>query len=67
MDWMLFWTAFGAIGGTFGALETAIAVIVELWQTIYSHGVEPFTGVCRITTVTLLNYLSLMILNWKVF
>ena len=36
MDWMLFWTAFGAIGGTFGALATAIAVIVALWQTKYS-------------------------------
>ena len=37
MDWMLFWTAFGAIGGTFGALATAAAVIVALWQTKYAN------------------------------
>lgn len=37
MDWNLFWTAFGAIGGTFGALATAVAVIVALWQTKYSQ------------------------------
>ena len=34
---MLFWTAFGAIGGTFGALATAAAVIVALWQTKYAN------------------------------
>ena len=34
---MLFWTAFGAIGGTLGALATAAAVIVALWQTKYSQ------------------------------
>lgn len=33
MDWNLFWNAFGAIGGTLGALATTIAVIVALWQT----------------------------------
>lgn len=33
MDWNLFWTAFGAIGGTLGALATFVAVIVALWQT----------------------------------
>ena len=32
MDWVLFWTAFGAIGGSVGALATAAAVIVALWQ-----------------------------------
>lgn len=37
MDWMLFWTAFGAIGGTVGALATAGAVIVALWQTKYAQ------------------------------
>ena len=37
MDWMLFWTAFGAIGGTIGALATAGAVIVALWQTKYAY------------------------------
>lgn len=37
MDWMLFWTAFGAIGGTLGALATAAAVFVALWQTKYSQ------------------------------
>ena len=37
MDWMLFWTAFGAIGGTVGALATASAVIVALWQTKYAQ------------------------------
>lgn len=36
-DWNLFWTAFGAIGGTFGALATAAAVIVALWQTKFSQ------------------------------
>lgn len=36
MDWNLFWTAFGAIGGTVGALATAAAVIVALWQTKYN-------------------------------
>lgn len=33
MDWNLFWTAFGAIGGTLGALATFVAVTVALWQT----------------------------------
>ena len=33
MDWNLFWTAFGAIGGSLGAIATSIAVIVALWQT----------------------------------
>lgn len=37
MDWMLFWTAFGAIGGTLGAVATAAAVIVALWQTKYAN------------------------------
>lgn len=37
MDWNLFWTAFGAIGGTVGALATSAAVIVALWQTKYSN------------------------------
>lgn len=37
MDWMLFWTAFGAVGGTLGALATAIAVIVALWQVKHSE------------------------------
>ena len=37
MDINLFWTAFGAIGGTVGALATAVAVIVALWQTKYSQ------------------------------
>ena len=37
IDWNLFWTAFGAIGGTLGALATAAAVIVALWQTRYSQ------------------------------
>ncbi len=26
MDWMLFWNAFGAVGGTLGALATVAAV-----------------------------------------
>lgn len=33
MDINLFWNAFGAIGGTLGAVATFIAVIVALWQT----------------------------------
>lgn len=37
MDWTLFWTAFGAIGGTLGAFATAGAVIVALWQTKYAY------------------------------
>lgn len=37
MDWNLFWTAFGAIGGTLGAVATFIAVIVALWQTKLSY------------------------------
>lgn len=37
MDWSLFWSAFGAIGGTVGALATTAAVIVALWQTRYSN------------------------------
>lgn len=37
MNWNLFWTAFGAIGGTVGAIATAAAVIVALWQTKYSY------------------------------
>ena len=37
MDWNLFWTAFGAIGGTLGALATFVAVIVALWQTKFSY------------------------------
>lgn len=37
MDWNLFWAAFGAIGGTLGALATFVAVIVALWQTKFSY------------------------------
>lgn len=37
MDWNLFWTAVGAIGSSVGALTTAIAVIVALWQTKFSQ------------------------------
>lgn len=37
IDWILFWTAFGAIGGTIGALATAAAVIVALWQVKHSE------------------------------
>lgn len=37
MDWNLFWTAFGAIGGTISALATFAAVIVALWQTKFSY------------------------------
>jgi len=37
MDWNLFWTAFGAIGTTLGAVATTAAVIVALWQTKYSQ------------------------------
>lgn len=37
MDWNLFWTGFGAIGATVGALATATAVCVALWQTKYSQ------------------------------
>jgi len=36
MDWNLFWTAFGAIGGTAGAIATFTAVAVALWQTKYN-------------------------------
>lgn len=35
-DWNLFWTAFGAIGGTLGGFATCLAVIVALWQTKYA-------------------------------
>ena len=34
MDWNLFWSAFGAIGTTFGSLITAVAVIVAVYQYI---------------------------------
>ena len=34
---ILFWTAFGAIGTTAGAIATAIAVIVALWQVKHSE------------------------------
>ena len=37
LDWTLFWTAVGAIGGTLGAIATTAAVIVALWQTKYSQ------------------------------
>lgn len=37
MDWNLFWTAFGAIGGTVGAIATFTAVVVALWQTRISY------------------------------
>ena len=37
MDWNLFWTAFGAIGGTVGAVATFTAVVVALWQTKVSY------------------------------
>lgn len=37
MDWNIFWSAFGAIGGTVGALATAGAVIVALWQTRFNQ------------------------------
>lgn len=29
MDWNLFWTAFGAIGGTLGAVATTAAVVLH--------------------------------------
>ena len=32
MDWNIFWSAFGAIGTTFGSLITAVAVIVAVYQ-----------------------------------
>lgn len=32
MDWNLFWSAFDAIGTTFGSLITAVAVIVAVYQ-----------------------------------
>lgn len=32
MDWILFWTAFGAIGTTLGSLITAIAVAIAVRQ-----------------------------------
>ena len=34
---ILFWTAFGAIGTTAGAIATAIAVIVALWQVKHAE------------------------------
>lgn len=37
MDWNVFWTAFGAIGGTVGAVATFTAVVVALWQTKISY------------------------------
>lgn len=37
MDNELFWVAFGAIGGTVGALATTVAVIVALWQTKFNY------------------------------
>lgn len=37
MCWDLFWTAFGAIGASLGAVATTLAVIVALWQTKYTH------------------------------
>lgn len=37
MDWSLFWSAIGAIGGTLGAIATTVAVIVALWQTKYNQ------------------------------
>ena len=36
-DWMLFWTAVGAIGGALGSIATAAAVIVALWQVRYTE------------------------------
>ena len=38
MNWELFWTAFGAIGGTLGAIATTAAVIV----TSLDKGTQPF-------------------------
>lgn len=37
MDWNLFWTAFGAIGGTVGSLATAGAIGVAIWQAKYPY------------------------------
>ena len=37
MDWNLFWTAFAAIGQAIGAIATAAAVIVTLWQIRYAN------------------------------
>ena len=37
MDWNLFWTAVGAIGGSIGAIATFSAVVVALWQTKYNN------------------------------
>ena len=31
-NWSLFWTGFGAIGGTVGSLVTAVAIFVALWR-----------------------------------
>lgn len=37
MDPIVFWTAFGAIGATAGAIATFAAVVVALWQTKLSY------------------------------
>jgi hypothetical protein len=34
-DYTLFWTAFAAIGQAVGAIATAAAVIITLWQIKY--------------------------------
>ena len=36
-DYNLFWTAFAAIGQAVGAIATAAAVIVTLWQIKYAN------------------------------
>ena len=41
---ILFWTAFGAIGTTAGAIATAIAVIVALWQVKHAEKKSNVTG-----------------------
>lgn len=51
MDWNLFWSAFGAIGGTLGALATTIAVIVALWQTKYNQKKKIKLSFCEDITI----------------
>ena len=36
-DATLFWTAFAAIGQAVGAIATAAAVIITLWQIKYAN------------------------------
>lgn len=65
-NWSLFWTGFGAIGGTVGSLVTAVAIFLALWQTKYPYKkklILEFSDCTRIAMYTTTDFPPLVSLN----